>query len=169
MQTESNMKSITIVKQNYLGKDVWKYTGTLLEKQDAMIRIEAFFDREDTPVDKLILRRGDKFIETYFLQKWYNIYQIQDRENGSLKAWYCNVSFPPVFSKNTLKYRDLELDLLVYPSGRQITLDKREFDALPLSNQERSSAVQALKDLQNLFSTNRFTSLLNSQKKKSLD
>jgi len=112
------MKPIKIIKQDYLGRNVWEYSGNLLERRENRIIIEAFFDRGETLVDELYLREGDKFIETYFLDKWFNIYEIQDQQDGSIKAWYCNISFPAEFSDNTLMYRDLELDLLVYPDGR---------------------------------------------------
>jgi hypothetical protein len=45
----------------------------------------------------------------------------------------------------------LALDLLVFPDGRQIVLDEDEFNALPLSEAERQSALAALAELQALF------------------
>lgn len=149
------MGIIKIIKQDYLGHDVWEYTGSLVQRYKNKIIIEAYFDREETPVDKLILREGDRFIETYFLDKWFNIYEIQNQQDRIIKAWYCNISYPAKLFDNTITYRDLELDLLVYPDGRQKVLDIAEFEALPLNNQVRSKALQALKELQEIFLTNK--------------
>ena len=145
------MKPIKIIKQDYLGQNVWEYSGNLLERQENRIIIEAFFDREETLVDELYLREGDKFIETYFIDKWFNIYEIQDQQEGTIKAWYCNISFPAEFSDNTLIYRDLELDLLVYPDGRQKVLDMDDFIVLPINSHVRNAALQALNELQELI------------------
>lgn len=147
------MKPIKIIKQDYLGQNVWEYSGTLLERRENRIIIEAFFDRGETLVDELYLRKGDKFIETYFIDKWFNIYEIQDQQEGTIKAWYCNISFPAEFSDNTLIYRDLELDLLVYPDGRQKVLDMDDFIVLPINSHVRTAALQALNELQELISS----------------
>jgi predicted RNA-binding protein associated with RNAse of E/G family len=147
------MKPIKIIKQDYLGRNVWEYSGKLLERRENQIMIEAFFDRGETLVDMLYLREGDKFIETYFLDKWFNIFEIQDQQDGPIKAWYCNISFPAEFFDNTLIYRDLELDLLVYPDGKHKVLDMDDFISLPINSQVRTAAIQALNELQEIFSS----------------
>lgn len=147
------MEKIRVIKQDYSGQAVWEYSGTLLHTSENKIVIEAFFDRQDTHVDEIVLRAGDKFIETYFLDKWFNVYEILDRQTGVTKAFYCNISCPAVFTENSLEYRDLELDLLVYPGGLQVVLDMDEFNALPLNNQHRSTALKTLKHLQEIFSS----------------
>jgi len=150
------MKMIKIIKQDYSGRKVWDYSGELLKRNGNKVIISAHFDHENTIVDKLILKPGDKFIETYYLDKWYNIYEIHDRENNSVKAWYCNISFPAEISGDTLNYKDLELDLLIYPDGSQIVLDMDEFIALPLTEEYRISALQALSELEAIFSAGEF-------------
>ena len=147
------MRNIKIIKQDYLGRNVWEYSGNLLEQNENKIIILAYFDRADTLVDQLILKPGDKFIETYYLDKWYNIYEIQDQQNNLVKAWYCNISFPAEISEGILKYKDLELDLLVYPDGNQKVLDLDEFNALPLTHDVRALALQALSELEEIFSS----------------
>jgi protein associated with RNAse G/E len=144
-------KIINIHKQDFSGRVVWKYTGSLLEYNQNRIVIEAYFDREDTPLDKIILRKGDKFIETYFTDQWFNIYEIQDKFSESIKAWYCNISYPAVFTNETITFRDLALDLLVYPDGTSKTLDLDEFNSLPIPDEIRSKALQSLAYLQDNF------------------
>jgi protein associated with RNAse G/E len=151
------MKSINVLKQDYLGRDVWKYSGKLVEKNNNKIVIEAYFDRGDTQVDQLMIRRGDKFIETYYSDQWYNIYEIQDQLSGQVKAWYCNLCYPAQIGHDSVFYRDLELDLLVYPDGAQVILDMEEFEALPIANEVRLNALQGLKKLRELFSSSNFS------------
>jgi hypothetical protein len=152
------MKTITIIKKDHSGNEVWEYTGRLVERLENKIVVEAYFDRDETIVDRLVIQKGDKFIETYFLDKWFNIYEIQDPQNASIKAWYCNISFPAQLIKNSVIFRDLALDLLVYPDGRQIVLDMDEFNSLALNMQVRSKALHALEQLQELFSSQSYSS-----------
>ncbi len=155
------MKSVTIFKQDYLGRDVWQYSGTLLKIDDHKIVIEAYFDREDVLVDGLMLRKGDRFIEIYYADQWYNIYEIYDRQNGSVKGWYCNLSYPAEFTSQSVVFWDLALDLLVYPDRTQVILDEDEFNSLPLVESVRTNALQGLKQLQEYFSQDNFSPTAN--------
>jgi hypothetical protein len=142
---------ITVIKQDHAGVEKWRYQGTLLSSAPHQIILEAIFDRDDYPVHDLVLRRGDRFIETYFDDRWYNIYEILDREDGGRKAWYCNIGRPAIIQDNILSYQDLALDLLVYPDGRQFILDEQEFEDLDLSEDARKMARLGLAELQSLF------------------
>jgi protein associated with RNAse G/E len=146
------METFIVIKQDYRGIESWRYTGKLITRSQKKISIEAFFDREATKVDGIILQRGDRFIETYFSDRWYNIFEIQEQSSGKLKLWYCNIGYPPVITENSITYRDLALDLLVFPDGRQKVLDEDEFNALPLSRDVKISARQALLELKDKFS-----------------
>lgn len=143
--------TIKVIKQDYAGRAVWQYTGSLLARHEDRIIIEAFFDRESTPVDEIILYPGDRFIETYFSDRWFNIYEIHEQQNQAIKAWYCNVSYPAEISNDAVYYRDLALDLLVYTDGRQKVLDREEFNHLPIPEDIRSQALSALEHLQRRF------------------
>jgi uncharacterized protein len=140
-----------IIKQNYQGKEVWRYDGRTIERGENYLIIEAFFDRDDMDFHGLSLCKGDRFIETYFFDRWYNIFEIYDRDDGRLKGWYCNVSSPATENNSELSYQDYALDLLVFPDGQQIVLDEDEFAALSLSPRERETALAALVELQNYF------------------
>jgi uncharacterized protein len=113
--------------------------------------VEAIFNRPDTPFHGIVLGQGDRFIETYFDDRWYNIYEIHDRVTGYLKGWYCNVCRPAVFKPGWVSYEDLALDLLVYPDKTQRVLDEDEFAALDLDDETRSKATKALEGLKRLF------------------
>ncbi len=142
---------ITIIKQDAKGDEVWRYTGTLVEQGQNFVVIEAFFDREDMDFHSLCLCKGDRFVETYYFDRWYNIFEIHDRADDQLKGWYCNISSPATQNNGEIAYRDLALDLLVFPGGQQIVLDEDEFEALPLSPREHKIALAALTELQGYF------------------
>jgi predicted RNA-binding protein associated with RNAse of E/G family len=145
------MPGVTVIKRDFRGQEVWRYHGEELDRKPGAVTLEAYFNRDDTPLGETVLLRGDRFVETYFSDRWYNVYEIHDRENGRLKVWYCNVGRPAVIENQTISYDDLALDLLVYPDGRQTVLDREEFEALPLDREERRKAGEALKALQEIF------------------
>jgi len=145
-------EKITVIKRNASGIEVWRYPGVVLERGQDFIRIAACFNRDDTPFHGVLLKRGDRFIETYPADRWYNYDEIYDRDDGQLKCWYCNVARPPEIRDGLIAYDDLALDLLVFPDGRQLVLDEEEFAQLKLSQPDAQQARQSLQDLQALFS-----------------
>ena len=144
-------QKITIIKNNHLGHEVWRYDGKVIKQTPEAILIEAFFNRPDLPFHEIVLKEGDRFIELYPFAKWFNIYQVHDREDGTLKAWYCNVTRPVRMADGIIAYDDLALDLLVYPDRRQLVLDEDEFLDLHLDEVEKIQARNGLQELQKLF------------------
>jgi uncharacterized protein len=146
---------ITVIKQDHQGRETWRYSGRMLERGDHYVILEAYFDREDTPIQGMLLRKGDRFVETYYDDRWYNIFEVYDRDDSRLKGWYCNIGKPAEFHDQTISYQDLALDLLVFPDGRQLILDEEEFAALPLDPQDRVQARAGVKELQARFTGQR--------------
>jgi predicted RNA-binding protein associated with RNAse of E/G family len=144
-------EDIIVIKRNIEGKETWRYSGRVLEKKANFLRIEAFFNRPDTPFHGIVLANGDRFIETYYVDRWYNVFEIHDQMTGELKGWYCNVTAPPTFEPGFISYVDLALDLLVFPDMRQIVLDEDEFASLALDEATRLQALQAMEELKILF------------------
>lgn len=142
---------VTIIKRNANKVETWRYSGTVLHQNDQKITIEALFDRPDTSFHEIIIKEGDRFVETYFNDRWYNILAIYDREDGMLKGWYCNISYPAEISGGVVSYIDLALDLFVYADGRQLELDYDEYEALQLPAPTREKAEEAFKELKDLF------------------
>ncbi len=142
---------IDVIKRNVQGQETWRYRGRVLEKTANRLRLEAFFNRADTPFHGMLLANGDRFIETYYTDRWYNVYEIHDRLTDELKGWYCNVTEPAVFDADSVSYVDLALDLLVYPDKRMLVLDEDEFADLPLDEATRRRARAALEELKRLF------------------
>ncbi len=112
---------------------------------------ESAFHRADLEFNGVLLKENDCFLELYLVEKWFNIYEIFDRDDGKLKAWYCNVTKPVRLAKGEIFYDDLALDLLVFPDGRRLVLDEDEFEALNLSEEDQRTARSALQELEELF------------------
>ena len=146
-----DMDEIWVIKKNILGEETWRYSGKVLQRQENSLLVEAFFNRPDMLFHGMLLGQGDRFVELYFNDRWYNIFEIHDRETDILKGWYCNVSFPVDFSQGDIAYVDLALDLLVFPDGRQLVLDEDEFSILDISDEMRKNARQGLGDLIEIF------------------
>jgi predicted RNA-binding protein associated with RNAse of E/G family len=145
------MDQVTVKKLNPAGQETFHYTGSVLERHADRIVLEAEFNRADLPFHEIVLRRGDRFIETFYTDRWYNVFAIHDRDDDRLKGWYCNVGRPAEIGDGSVSYIDLALDLLVYPDGRQLVLDEDEFAALTLPPEVQQRARLALEELQASF------------------
>lgn len=138
---------ITVIKNNHAGREVWRYQGVVLERTPSSVTLEAYFNRDDRDDGYMVFRRGDRFVEHFFSNRWYNIFELYDVDDGRLKGWYCNIARPAELGAEVIRQDDLELDLFVYPDGTLLELDRTEFDALPLSDRDRAAALAALQEL----------------------
>lgn len=145
------MTAVTILKLDHHGRETWRYLGRVLEQADHRVVLEASFNRDDGMFEGVCFKRGDRFVEVFYSDRWYNIFEVHDRDDGQLKCWYCNVGYPAVIEAGTVSYRDLALDLLVYPDGTQRVLDMDEFDALDIDEPTRQAALNALQQLKDRF------------------
>jgi uncharacterized protein len=145
------MNQVTVIKKDLAGRETWRYNGQVLEQGENYVLLEAKFNREDTPFHGIVLKNGDRFVEIFYSDRWYNIFEIYDREGGILKGWYCNIGYPALLDGDQISYIDLALDLLVYPDGRQLVLDEEEFQDMQLTQEARHKARQALAELQEIF------------------
>lgn len=146
------MRELTIYKCDHEGKILWQYQGTLLKQEAGKIVLEAPFNRQDTPFEGVVLKTNDLFIETFHTDRWYNIFEIHDRDSDQIKGWYCNIGRPAVLTEDgKLMYDDLALDLWVTPDGHQKVLDEGEFAALELDEETRKLALEGLAQLQDHF------------------
>lgn len=142
---------IRVLKCNLAGDVTWQYEGSVLRRESNAVTLEALFNREDIPFMDVVLKQGDRFVETFYTDRWYNVFEIHDRDDGILKGWYCNVGKPAALKHDSVAYVDLALDLWVAADGTQTVLDEDEFAGLPLDEETRRRARAALHDLQELF------------------
>jgi predicted RNA-binding protein associated with RNAse of E/G family len=150
------MTPITVIKRNEQGKETWRYSGVLVRQEGGALHLEANYNGKDASFTETVVRTGDRFVEVYYIDRWYNIFEIHDREDGTLKGWYCNIGRPAVIeAEGVISYEDLALDLWVAPDGTQTVLDEDEFAALSLDAETRRQARGALEKLKNRFSINK--------------
>ena len=138
---------IEVQKKNLAGEVTWKYDGVVLRREDNYIVLEALFNRPDTPFMNIVLKENDRFVETFYSDRWYNIFEIYDRDDGQSKGWYCNVGMPAVFEDGVVSYVDLALDLWVSANGKQTVLDEDEFEELNLDDDLKAKALNGLGEL----------------------
>ena len=140
-----------ILKKNLADEVTWQYEGEELSRDKNSITIEALFNRDDMPFQEIVLKRNDRFVETFYSDKWYNIFAIYDRDDGSLKGWYCNITKPAIIEIDSVSYVDLALDLWVSANGKQTVLDEDEFEELKLGEALKENVYAGLRELQAFF------------------
>ena len=145
------MPVMKILKKNPAEEVTWQYDGVELRRGENSITVEAFFNRDDLPFQDIVLKRNDRFVETFFTDKWYNIFEIYDRDDGALKGWYCNLTKPAIIEAGQVSYVDLALDLWVTPDGRQVVLDEDELEELNLGDELKKKVYEGLQELQTYF------------------
>jgi uncharacterized protein len=148
-------EQIKVLKLNLAGEVTWQYEGRVLQRESSAVVLEAYFNRPDTPFMDVIFKEKDRFVETFYTDRWYNIFEIYDRDDNTFKGWYCNVGQPAVIADGTVSYIDLALDLWVAANGKQTVLDEDEFTALNIDKETRGKALLALAELKKLFQTKR--------------
>jgi uncharacterized protein len=140
--------AITIRKLDHTGREVFAYPGVVLERTAASVTVEAFFSRYDRlDLGYTVFERGDRFVESFFTDRWYNIFEIYAVGSQALRGWYCNLTRPAVIDDHEVSAVDLALDVWVDASGQAQVLDEAEFAALPLSAEEVDTVRAACAEL----------------------
>lgn len=137
------MPTLTVIKLDHTGREQLRYTGQELARGVGWVQLEARFAWPDVDQGYVVLRRGDRFVEWFFSDRWYNIFEIHDGTTDALKGWYCNITRPAAFHNDIVQAEDLALDLWVTPGGAITRLDESEYAALPLTAEERVATAAA--------------------------
>jgi predicted RNA-binding protein associated with RNAse of E/G family len=145
--------TITIIKNDHTGRETWRYTGQVIARGASWVQLEAIFNRPDLHTPYHTFRRGDRFVEWYFSDRWYNIFEMHAVDDDRITGWYCNITRPAVLGEDTIYADDLALDVFVGPAGTIAVLDKDEFAALPLDEYTRAQVQAALAELLRLVET----------------
>ena len=142
--------AFTVIKRDARGNDVLSYQGILIERGETHVCIEARFALDDIDLGYIHLRRGDRFREWFYSDRYFNIFRVQDVHSHQLKGWYCNITRPAIIEDAQVAAEDLELDVFVYPDGRALVLDQEEFAALCLSEFEQARAWEAVQTIREM-------------------
>jgi protein associated with RNAse G/E len=142
-----------VLKKNLADEATWQYEGVVLRREENSVTLEALFNRDDIPFMDIVLKHNDHFVETFYSDRWYNIFEIYDRDHNHFKGWYCNICKPAIIEDDFVSYVDLALDLWVSANGKQTVLDEDELTELSLDNELKQKVYDGLKELQILFKT----------------
>ncbi len=140
-----------VLKKNLENEVTWEYEGVMLKRGENFVTLEALFNRDDMPFQEITLKRNDRFVETFYNDKWYNIFEIYDRDDGALKGWYCNIAKPAVIEDDSVAYVDLALDLWVSANGEQTILDEDELEELNLDDALKQKIHAGMKELRDVM------------------
>jgi len=149
------MSDVTVYKLDEHGREVWRYPATVLARGPNHIRLQGFFDRDDVDLGYVTLARGDRSVETFYGNRWYNVFAIYDRDDDTLKGWYCNVCRPAEITGDAVRCEDLALDVWVSPEGKTAVMDEDEFAAIDIPAEDRQRGREALQTLLRLAETGR--------------
>lgn len=127
------------------------YTGHLLRASPEGIVLEAYWERPPLDLGYTVLEPADRFVEYFFPDHWFVIYEIHHHRDDQLKGWYCDIIYPPRISEDEIEIRDLALDLFVTPVGEVLILDEEEFEALGLRERDPGAYEAARSALQDLL------------------
>ncbi|MGM0399685.1 MAG: DUF402 domain-containing protein [Chloroflexota bacterium] len=140
-------REVVVTKLDHEGRAVISYPGRVLYADPHVVAVRAVW-KDPTPHDLgfFCIRQGDIFIEFYYAHGDFNIMQMYS-DVGVLQGWYCNVTTDVRIGTERIAWQDAALDLLVLPDGRQVVLDRDEFEALQPSATLRRRANAALRVL----------------------
>lgn len=123
-----------------------EYRGTLRQRTDEFISIDTGWSREPLDLGYVLFEPEDKWIETFYLHRWYNLFRISSSD-GILKGLYINITRPPEIMDDTIIWEDLALDIWVKPDGSYLVLDEDEFEDLDIDDDTRSKAMESLDEV----------------------
>lgn len=144
------MTILTVYKHDAAGNPVWSYSGEVMSRGEGWVCLEARLNIEDRDAGFIVWRRGDRMIEWFYSDRWYNIFEVHDVRDDALKGWYCNITRPAQIEDNTIRADDLALDVFVGPDGTVTLLDEDEFAEQVLTDDERAQAWEAVDALRGL-------------------
>ncbi len=123
------MSTVTVHKLDSRSESVVRYEAEVAERFAGGVRLEARWTRPALDLGYTRFEPGDRFVEWFFSDRWYNIFEIRAGDTGALKGWYCNVAAPATIEAHSIAARDLLLDLWVAADGVTRVLDEDEFAA----------------------------------------
>ena len=129
------------------GKLDYAWDGAVLRCDDSGVVVRAEFNVEIVEREWATFRRGDIFVEFYYFDRWFNVFQIS-APDGTLKGWYANVGLPAELDPATgqMHYVDLALDVWTRPDGEFVVLDQDEFDELLAQHADLAEGAERGRD-----------------------
>jgi protein associated with RNAse G/E len=125
------------------GSQAFAWDGVVLRCDAGEIVLRAHFNVDLVDLGPTTFRRGDEFIEFYYFDRPYNVFQVSTPD-GTLKGWYANVGLPAELEAavGELRYVDLALDIWTHPNGEFVVLDQDEFEVLKAAYAELADTAE---------------------------
>ncbi len=132
-------------KCDHRGERRVSYEGDVISRDGRRITLRATWTLPTRTLPYVTLEQGDIFIETFYTDRWYNLFEIRHR-HGDLKGWYADVTRPARITDDDIEWDDLALDIWMNPDGAMLILDEDEFELLlaELPPNEAASARGAI-------------------------
>lgn len=150
---------ITVRACKYDGSEHRRWLAKLLQQKGSLLVLDASFAEEISHDLLGTILSGTRSIEYYWLDRWYNVFRFS-QPDGALRSYYCNINIPPEFDGQTLKYVDLDIDILVEPDLTYRVVDLKDFELnarrYNYSNEVQAQARRALNELIDLIETRDF-------------
>jgi Protein of unknown function (DUF402) len=128
---------LSIVKLAPDGSEVTRYPGHVIDAGTPWLVARAIWVNREANIDGLHFVRGDELHEYFSLEHWFNVFAVFT-PGGELRGWYANVTHPSWIESGreqpTLFWRDLYVDLIVFPNGELIVRDEDELEASNLES-----------------------------------
>ncbi len=144
---------VLIEKRDHIGRGVLNYAGTVVYQTADTLCVESFFDR-DMPSPYVHVNAGDRTVEWFYTDHWYNIFEYHDVSDDHLKGWYCNITRPSLIQHTddglVVAWDDLALDVFIHPDGRFLLLDEDELAELALSAEDVANVWAAVEQIRAL-------------------
>ena len=146
-------RTVFVESRKYDGRVHRSWTARLVRVEGALVVVEGTFDEEIVHPNLGVIEPGTRSREFYWTDRWYSVFRFQ-QPTGALRNYYCNVNEPARFDGRTLRFVDLDIDLLVAPDLTYTVLDEDEFAEHaerfkypPETRQRARAAVDELIDL----------------------
>ncbi|OGO51671.1 MAG: hypothetical protein A2148_09905 [Chloroflexi bacterium RBG_16_68_14] len=145
-------RRIRVCSTKYDGSPHWEFDSWFVLKEGSLLITQEFAGHEyqtwNGPWTTPYHTRNH-----FWSDRWYNVIRCELPQGGGLHSWYCNIATPAQFDGETIRYVDLDLDVIVPAQGEPQVLDEDDF----LENSERMGyppevIAQARRAVQELLS-----------------
>ena len=119
-------RRIRVCSTKYDGSPHWEFDSWYVEEKGPLLVTLNFAGQE-------LMTWNGPWTDPYdsrnhfWSDRWYNIIRCDLPLGGGLHQWYCNVATPTQFDGETIRYVDLDLDVIVPFEGEPRVVDEEEF------------------------------------------
>ena len=152
-------EQVTVISRKYDLSIRRTWQCRLIERNESLLTLVGEFEESVEHSDLGSVEKGTISYEYYWLDRWYSIFRFH-KPAGDLRNYYCNINMPPEFDGAILNYVDLDIDLIVWPDGRIITVDEDDFqenaEKFQYPPNVRRNAFDSVHELRSLIENREF-------------